>query len=111
MRRKLSLNEKLNAHWSKAEEARNLKDDIIRSKNQTELEVLTFDLEKTLLLPRLATNIIFYKRLYNCGIHNGKKIKDTAFYEWRAQLEEVRKKLVPVLEHSVKPVYQNTLRS
>lgn len=82
-KKKLMLQEKLNLHWLKAEEARNLlKEDINRSKIQPQLEVLTYDLEKTLPLPRLPTNIIFYKRqlwLYNCGIHTGKKNEGHCF--------------------------------
>lgn len=36
-------------------------------------ECLSFDLEKTLLVPRLPTKIVYYKRqlcFYNCGIHD-----------------------------------------
>ncbi|XP_050508545.1 uncharacterized protein LOC126885834 [Diabrotica virgifera virgifera] len=59
-----------------AKAARNLMNsDLQKAKNEENLEVLTFDLEKTLPLPRIPTNIVFYKRqlwLYNCGIHSGK---------------------------------------
>lgn len=47
-------------------------------------ECLTFDLEKTLLLPRIPTNIIFYKRqlwVYNLGIYSGKQAKGFC-YPW-----------------------------
>ncbi|KAF2899968.1 hypothetical protein ILUMI_06218, partial [Ignelater luminosus] len=42
------------------------------------VKTLTFDMQKTLPLQRLSTNIIFYKRqlwLYNCGLHTGKDNK------------------------------------
>ena len=54
------------------------------AKENEKYECLTFDLEKTLPLPRIPTNIVFYKRqlwVYNCGIHNGKQ--DQGFcYVW-----------------------------
>jgi hypothetical protein len=40
------------------------------------LETLTFDLQKVISLPRIHSNIVFYKRqlsLYNLGIHSGKR--------------------------------------
>lgn len=52
-----------------------MKEDLKRANTDEELEVLTFDMEKTLPLPRIPTNIVFYKRqlwLYNLGIHSGK---------------------------------------
>ena len=48
------------------------------------LEALTFDMEKTLPLPKIPTNIVFYKRqlwLYNCGVHSGKTGKGFC-YVW-----------------------------
>ena len=63
-------------HVDKAEEAQKLlKQDMITSTIDEEMETITFDLEKTLPLPRIPTNIIFCKWqlwLYNCGIHTGK---------------------------------------
>jgi hypothetical protein len=47
-------------------------------------ECLTFDLEKTLHLPRLQTEILFYKRqiwLYNLGVHSAKSKKGYC-YVW-----------------------------
>ncbi|GBP47066.1 hypothetical protein EVAR_29669_1 [Eumeta japonica] len=62
-----------NAHLEKAELLRSkMKDDFERAKVNNNIECLSFDLEKTLPLPRIPTNIIFYKRqlwVYNCGIH------------------------------------------
>lgn len=43
-----------------------------------DLETICFDLEKTLPLPRIPTNIVYYKRqlcIYNLGIHSGKDNK------------------------------------
>ncbi|XP_022816992.1 uncharacterized protein LOC111349897 [Spodoptera litura] len=45
---------------------------IERAKVDETFECLTFDMEKTLPLPRIPTNIVFYKRqlwFYNCGVH------------------------------------------
>ncbi|GBP76205.1 hypothetical protein EVAR_74687_1 [Eumeta japonica] len=62
-----------NAHLEKAELLRSkMKDDFERAKVNNNIECLSFDLEQTLPLPWIPTNIIFYKRqlwVYNCGIH------------------------------------------
>lgn len=72
-------------HLKKAEEMRkHMKKDLLKAKTDKEFECLTFDLEKTLPLPRIPTSIVFYKRqlwLYNCGIHAGSN--DTGYcYVW-----------------------------
>ena len=39
------------------------------------LETLTYDLQKVISLPRIPSNIVFYKRqlsMYNLGVHSGK---------------------------------------
>lgn len=44
------------------------------AKEDPTIETITFDLQKTLPLPRISTNVIFYKRqlwVYNLGIHTG----------------------------------------
>lgn len=64
-----------NDHLERAEGLRKqMNKDILRAKTDPKFEVLTFDLEKTLPLPRIPTNIVFYKRqlwFYNSGIHQG----------------------------------------
>ncbi|CAK1592750.1 unnamed protein product [Parnassius mnemosyne] len=60
-------------HLKRAEELRiQMNQDLQRAKIDEKFECLTYDLEKTLPLPRIPTNIVFYKRqlwLYNSGIH------------------------------------------
>lgn len=79
------LKEERNEHFKNWQEARNqMKDDMQKAKQKDEIECLTFDLEKTLPLPRLATGILFYKRqiwLYNLGVHSGSTSKGY-FYVW-----------------------------
>ncbi|CAK1590203.1 unnamed protein product [Parnassius mnemosyne] len=62
-------------HLKRAEELRiQMNQDLQRAKIDEKFECLTYDLEKTLPLPRIPTNIVFYKRqlwLYNSGIHAG----------------------------------------
>lgn len=69
------LKEDKQNHLKRAEDLRNnMKEDLARAKTDEHFECLTFDLEKTLPLPRIPTSIVFYKRqlwLYNCGIHAG----------------------------------------
>lgn len=46
------------------------------AKDDPTVETLTFDLENTLPLPRIPTNIVFYKRqlwVHSLGIHTGSK--------------------------------------
>lgn len=66
-------------HLTLASEARNtMNTDRKRAEEDEHLEVLTFDMEKTLPLPRIPTSVVFYKRqlwLYNLGIHTAKKNK------------------------------------
>lgn len=48
--------------------------DLERAKIDDEIETLTFDMQKTLFIPKLPTNIVYYLRqlnLYNFGIHVG----------------------------------------
>lgn len=59
----------------RAEDLRNqMSSDMARAKTDPKFACLTYDLEKTLPLPRIPTNIVFYKRqlwVYNAGIHVG----------------------------------------
>lgn len=78
-----SLEENYKQHLEAAEIARQkMNSDFKRAKDDTNIETLSFDLEKTLPMPRIPTNIIFYKRqlwLYNLGIHTGKKNQGHCF--------------------------------
>ncbi|CAH0587826.1 unnamed protein product [Chrysodeixis includens] len=69
------LNEEKMKHLKRAEDLRNdMNKDLMQAKTDENFECLTYDLEKTLPLPRIPTSIIFYKRqlwMYNCGIHAG----------------------------------------
>ena len=66
------------------ESRENMNLDLKTAEEDEKTETLTFDKEKTLRLPRLTTNIIFYKRqlwLYNCDIYAGKR-KNSTFHVW-----------------------------
>lgn len=55
-----------------------MKDDIQLAKTDITVETLTFDLQKTLPIPKLCTSIVYYKRqlnFYNFGIHVGSSDK------------------------------------
>lgn len=69
------LEERHNAHLEEAEQLQKMmKKDIENSKNDPDLETLTYDMQKTLSIPRLPTNIVYYLRqfnFYNLGIHIG----------------------------------------
>lgn len=66
-------------HLEDAKLARDkMTEDMKKAKQFENIETLSFDLEKTLPLPRISTNIIYYKRqlmLYNAGVHSGKNDK------------------------------------
>ncbi|KAJ8869610.1 hypothetical protein PR048_028602, partial [Dryococelus australis] len=67
------LRQKLEAHQEAAEMARNeMKNNKKCATESTDLAVLTFDIQQTLLLPRITTNILW---LYNYGIHDGSSKK------------------------------------
>lgn len=72
---KLKIIEEHTAHLKTAENLKKqLKDDMALAKTDPKTETITYDLEKTLPLPRIPTNIVFYKRqlwVYNMGIHTG----------------------------------------
>lgn len=74
--KKEDLKKEHNKHLEQAEMAQTLRrDDFKTAVDNQDHECLTFDLEKTLPLPRIPTNIVFYKRqlwVYNLGIHSGK---------------------------------------
>lgn len=72
-------------HLIKAEEAQKLlQADLKYARENADTECITYDMEKTLPLPRIPTNVVFYKRqlwLYNEGVHSGNK--DRGFcYIW-----------------------------
>ncbi|XP_030765647.1 uncharacterized protein LOC115889720 [Sitophilus oryzae] len=70
-------------HLKAAKAARDMmNNDFKLAKEKAYIQTLSFDLEKTLPLPRIPTNIMFYKRqlwLYNLGIHSGKQDKSYCF--------------------------------
>ena len=70
-------------HFKLATDAQTkMKLDMKRSKEVEEFEMITFDLEKTLPLPKIPTNTVFYKRqlwVYNCGVHCGTTGKGYCF--------------------------------
>ena len=69
---------------SEAQNARNqMTQDIKMAKEVNNIETLTYDLQKTLPLPRIPTNIIYYKRqicVYNSGVYSAKKIEVTFMF-------------------------------
>lgn len=74
-----------NNHLANADSLRkHMNDDLARAKIDDEVETLTFDMEKTLNIPKLPTNIVYYLRqlnLYNFGIHVG-SIDEAIFNVW-----------------------------
>lgn len=82
----LQLQKDHNEHLDKAEALEDLMNkDLLLAKTDSECETLTFDFQKTHALPKLSTNIAYYKRqlnLYNFGIHVGSKDKGI-FHVWQ----------------------------
>ena len=82
---KTLLQEEHNMHMQSAEAAKKQMDeDLNKASIETTVETLTYDLQKVLSLPRIPTNIVYYKRqlsLFNCGIHSGSNNKGY-FYVW-----------------------------
>lgn len=69
------LEEWHNFHLDKADSlTKQMKKDLKDAETNEKLETLTYDMQKTLPLPRLTTSIAYYKRqlnFYNLGIHVG----------------------------------------
>ena len=70
-----TVKQERDAHQVSAELARaKLREDAERSKGEnTDLSMITFDLESTLPTPKMPTNMLYYKRqlwTYNLGIHD-----------------------------------------
>lgn len=72
-------------HLCAQENARKaLKEDIGLAQKQCHIETLTFDLEKTLSLPKIPSKVVYYKRqlsVYNLGIHAAKS-NQSYCYVW-----------------------------
>jgi len=83
--KKTLLQEEHNMHLQSAEAAKKQMDeDLHRALLDTTVETLTYDLQKVLSLPRIPTNIVYYKRqlsMFNLGIHSGSDNKGY-FYVW-----------------------------
>lgn len=81
----LTLTQEKDLHLDKAENAQSKrKEDMLTAKEEIDTETLCFDLEKTLPLPRIPTNIVYYKSqlcVYNLGIHSGQTNKGHC-YVW-----------------------------
>jgi len=64
-------------HLRAADEAlQQMKTDLKLAVTCNTVETLTFDLQKVISLPRIPSNIVYYKRqlsMYNLGIHSGKQ--------------------------------------
>nr|CAH7753316.1 unnamed protein product [Callosobruchus chinensis] len=80
------LNDEHDHHLESAQLARNqMKKDLKEASTNPLLETLSYDMEKVFGLPKLPTNIVYYKRqlnIYNEGIHSGSN--NTAYcFLWR----------------------------
>ncbi|KAF9412137.1 hypothetical protein HW555_009267 [Spodoptera exigua] len=73
---KIAIDTEREEHCRKWEQARHkMKADFVLATQCKEIECLTFDLQKTLPMPKIPTGIIYYKRqlwLYNMGIYSAK---------------------------------------
>lgn len=80
MKNAVGIDRQINEEWhmhhlERAELLRKqMYEDLALAKTDDEVETLTFDMQKTLNLPKLSSNIVYYLRqlnLYNFGIHVG----------------------------------------
>ena len=71
---KAQLNAEWELHKRKAERAyQELKEDGAKAKVDSDLDVITFDLQQALATPLLRTSVVFYKRqiwVYNLEVHD-----------------------------------------
>nr|CAI5842392.1 unnamed protein product [Callosobruchus analis] len=90
------LNDERDHHLQSAQLARNqMKRDLKEANTNPLLETLTYDMEKVLGLPKLPTNIVYYKRqlnIYNEGIHSGSNNTPYCFCGEKEWQEGVPKK-------------------
>lgn len=95
-----------------------MKSDCKDAINDPELECLTFDMQKTLQLPKITTGVAYYKRqlnLYNLGIHSG-STGEGYFNLWTEDeaskgTQEVGSCLKAHIEKISKPIKKLILRS
>jgi len=81
---KTLVQEEHNMHIQSAETAKKADEDLKRATHDATVETLTYDLLKVLSLPRIPTNIVYYKRqlsMFNLGVHSGSNNKGY-FYVW-----------------------------
>lgn len=109
--KKRELIEQHKQHLDEAENAQKMRrNDFKTAKEINEVECLTFDLEKTLPLPRIPTSIVFYKRqlwVYNAGVHSGKNDRGYC-YIWAEDVagrgaQEVGSCLIKHVQNYLKP--------
>lgn len=100
-----------NQHLENAEKARKaMKSDLARSAENINIETLTYDMEKVLSLPKLPTNIVYYKRqlsVFNEGIYQGSNAQ-SYFFIWKEGItgrgaQEVGSCLQTMIENYVSP--------
>lgn len=75
-----------------------MREDRLEAKKNKKFERITFDLEKALPLPRIPTNIVFYKRqlwLYKAGIHSSRIVTVIAMFGSKTkQVEELKRSVL-----------------
>ncbi|CAG9771476.1 unnamed protein product [Ceutorhynchus assimilis] len=115
--KKRELTEQHKQHLDEAENAQALRrEDFRTAKEMDDYECLTFDMEKTLPLPRIPTNIVFYKRqlwIYNTGVHSGKDDRGYC-YVWAEGdagrgAQEVGSCLIKHVQNNLKPEVEHLI--
>lgn len=101
-------------HLQLAEGAKKyMNSDIKLAQDSEDIECLTFDMEKTLPLPKIPTNVVYYKRqlwLYNEGVYSARKNQGYCYVWLEGEAGKGAQEIGSVLMRHLKEELPNNIK-